>query len=68
MPMGARVAAAQIGVDAPTVLRARAHVAAAQTSVDTPAVLPAAATEWMEIAASTGGTTLPPRISTIVMA
>jgi hypothetical protein len=38
--MGARVAAAQIGVDAPTALRARAHAAAAKTGVDTPAVLP----------------------------
>jgi hypothetical protein len=66
IPMGARVAAAQIGADAPTTLRARAHAAAAQTGVDTPAVLPAAATEWTEIAASTGGATLPPRISTMV--
>jgi hypothetical protein len=50
IPMGARVAAAQIGANAPTALRARAH----------------AATESTEIAASTGGTTLPPRIGTMV--
>jgi hypothetical protein len=66
IPMGARVAAAQIGANAPTALRARAHAAAAQTGVDTLAVLPAAATESTEIAASTGGTTLPPRIGTMV--
>jgi hypothetical protein len=66
--MGARVAAAQIGADAPTVLQARAHAAAAQTGLDTPAVFPAAATESTEIAASTGGATLPPRIGTMVAA
>jgi hypothetical protein len=68
IPMGARVAAAQIGADALTVLQARAHAAAAQTGVDAPAVLPAAATESMEIAASTGGAVLPPRIGTMVAA
>ena len=66
IPMGARVAAAQIGADAPTTLRARAHAMTAKTDVDTPAVLPAAATESMEIAASTGGAALPPRIGTMV--
>jgi hypothetical protein len=66
--MGVRVAAAQIGADAPTALRARAHAAAAQTGVDTPAVLSAAATESTEIAAFTGGATLPPRIGTMVAA
>ena len=52
IPMGAHVAAAQIGADAPMALRARAHAAAAQTGIDTPAVLLATATEWTEIAAS----------------
>jgi hypothetical protein len=64
IPMGARVATAQIGADALTALWARAHAAAAQTSVDTPAVLPAAVTESTETAASTGGAALPPRIGT----
>jgi hypothetical protein len=66
--MGARVAAAQIGADALTALRARAHAAAAQTGVDAQAVLLAAATESTEIAASTGSATLPPRIGTMVAA
>jgi hypothetical protein len=68
IPMGARVAAALIGADALTALRLRAHAAATQTGVDTPTVLPAAATESTEIAASTGGTALPPRIGTMVAA
>jgi hypothetical protein len=68
IPMGAHVAAAQIGVDAPTALRARAHTATAQTGVDTPAVLPTAATESTEIAASTGGAALPPWIGTMIAA
>eukprot|EP00267_Zea_mays_P035567 XP_008671659.1 uncharacterized protein LOC103649093 [Zea mays] len=67
-PHGACVAAAQIGADAPTPLRARAHATAAQTGVDTPALLPAAATESTEIAASTGGVALPPWIGTMVAA
>jgi hypothetical protein len=44
IPMGVRVAAAQIGADAPTALRARAHAVVVQTGVDTPAVLPTTAT------------------------
>jgi hypothetical protein len=68
IPMRARVAATQIGIDAPTVLRARAHAAAAQTGVDTPTVLPAATTESTEIAASTSSAALPPRIGTMVAA
>jgi hypothetical protein len=66
IPMGAHVAAAQIGTAAPTALRARAHAAAAQLVLDTLTVLPAAATESSEIAASTGGATLLPRIGTMV--
>jgi hypothetical protein len=68
IPMGACMAATQIGIDVLTALRARAPAAAAQTGVDTPALLPAAATESMEIAASTGDATLPPRIDTMVAA
>jgi hypothetical protein len=68
IPMGARVAAAQIGVDAQTALRARAHAEVAQTGVDTPAMLPVAATESTEIAASTGGAALPLGIGTMVAA
>jgi hypothetical protein len=68
IPMGARVAATQIGADALTALRARAHAAAAQTGVDTPTVLPAAVTESTKIAASTGGAALPPRIGIMVAA
>jgi hypothetical protein len=60
------VAAAQIGANALTALQARAHAAAAQTGVDAPAELPMALTESTEIAASTGGATLPPRIGTMV--
>jgi hypothetical protein len=66
--MGARVAAAQIGANALTALRARAHTAAAQTGVDAPAELLVATTESTEIAASTGGADLPPRIGTMVAA
>jgi hypothetical protein len=61
--MGARVAAAQIGANALTALRARAHAAAAQTGVDATAAI-----ELTEIAASTGGAALPPRIGTMVAA
>jgi hypothetical protein len=68
IPMGARVAAAQIGADALTVLRARAHAVAAQMGVDTLAALSATATKSTEIAASTCGAALPPRIGTMVAA
>jgi hypothetical protein len=64
--MGARVAAAQTGLDAPTALWARAHAVAAQTSTDTPTVLSVEATGSTEITAFTGGAALPPRIGTMV--
>jgi hypothetical protein len=64
--MGARVAAAQTGLDASTALWARAHTVAAQTSTDALAVLSVEATESTEIAAFTGGAALPPRIGTVV--
>jgi hypothetical protein len=67
-PHGTRVAAAQIGVDAPRALQARTHVAAAQIGINTPGVLPVAAAGSTEIAVSACSVALPPRIGTMVTA
>jgi hypothetical protein len=61
-----RAAAAYIGADALTALRARTNVAAAQMGADAPTVLPVAAAGLTEIAASTGDAALPHRIGTMV--
>jgi hypothetical protein len=55
------VAAALTGADAPTTLRAGACAATAQTGADV------STTGLTEIAAFTGGTTLPPRTGTMVI-